>query len=76
MNESISNYYEVKIVGEGNFSIIHLYEDKESKQQYAIKVINKKKLLKLSKEDEVVMEKHCLSKLNEFGITPWIFSTF
>jgi hypothetical protein len=49
-------------LGHGNFCSIHPARLRESDQQYAMKVMNKRNVEKLYKEKDVLMEKHALSR--------------
>lgn len=54
----------IKQIGTGNFSEIYLVEEKRTKKQYALKVVNKVKVQKLHKENDCLMEKYVLNKIN------------
>jgi len=57
------NYTKIRKAGDGNFSEIWLVEKKDTKEQYALKIINIQRLRQLHKENDVVMEVHCLNRL-------------
>lgn len=57
----LSDFELGKILGEGNYSRVFLGTLKESGQQVAVKVIEKKKLERYKKQAEALMEKHILS---------------
>eukprot|EP01053_Blabericola_migrator_P011538 Blabericola_migrator_1__11537@NODE_689_length_6864_cov_83_601000_g500_i0_p3_GENE_NODE_689_length_6864_cov_83_601000_g500_i0NODE_689_length_6864_cov_83_601000_g500_i0_p3_ORF_typecomplete_len576_score83_25Pkinase/PF00069_25/3_4e53Pkinase_Tyr/PF07714_17/0_0051Pkinase_Tyr/PF07714_17/2_8e32Kinaselike/PF14531_6/1_1e10Kdo/PF06293_14/3_2e08Pkinase_fungal/PF17667_1/3e06Pkinase_fungal/PF17667_1/6_8e03RIO1/PF01163_22/6_1e06WaaY/PF06176_11/2_2e05YrbLPhoP_reg/PF10707_9/0_00078FTA2/PF13095_6/0_093EcKinase/PF0 len=53
-----------RLLGEGNFSKVYNATLKTSGENVALKVVDWPKLKRLRKEKEVLMEKHCLIKLN------------
>jgi 3-phosphoinositide dependent protein kinase-1 len=55
----------VRKLGDGNFSEIHLVNDSLTNKNYALKTIEKTNLLRIRKEKDVFMEKHCLLKLKD-----------
>lgn len=46
-------------LGDGNFSEIMTVYDPVEKETYALKIIEKQNLLRIRKEKDVFMEKHC-----------------
>jgi 3-phosphoinositide dependent protein kinase-1 len=70
------DYIQVKQVGLGNFSEIFLARHKETGGEFAMKIIPKLKLKSLHKESDVIMEKHCLKKLEGFDHVIKLYDTF
>lgn len=65
-SEDKSEFYDhLKLIGEGNFSQIFLVKRKDKEEKYAMKVVNKQRVKMLHKENDLVMEKHCLTKLKD-----------
>ena len=58
-------YDHLKIIGEGNFSQIFLARRRGGEEKYAMKVVNKQRVKMLRKENDLVMEKHCLIKMKD-----------
>lgn len=58
-------YDHLKLVGEGNFSQIFLVRRKGKEETYAMKVVNKQRVKMLHKENDLLMEKHCLIKMKD-----------
>jgi len=57
------NYKKLEKVGDGNFSEIWLVEKNDTKEKFALKIISQQRLRQLHKENDVVMEIHCLNRL-------------
>jgi len=70
LSTKAEDYMQVKQIGLGNFSEIYLVRHKDNGEEFALKIIPKQKLKSLHKENDVIMEKHCLKKLegNEYVI--------
>lgn len=69
--------YEIKEqIGEGNFTKIYLAYNKILKKNVALKIAEKARLIKLHKEKELFIEKHCLTKLKEIPSVVNIYETF
>ena len=69
--------YEIKEeIGQGNFTKIHLAYNKKHKKTVALKIAEKSRLIKLHKEKELFIEKHCLTKLKDVESVVNIYETF
>eukprot|EP00922_Rhytidocystis_sp_ex-Travisia-forbesii_P020447 GHVS01030081.1.p1 GENE.GHVS01030081.1~~GHVS01030081.1.p1 ORF type:complete len:571 (+),score=93.93 GHVS01030081.1:137-1849(+) len=67
---SIKHFSLERCIGEGNFSEVHLAVHKQTGQQYAIKTINKDKVTRLGKANDVRMERHIGMRVKEAGGHP------
>lgn len=72
----IDNFVELEHVGTGNFSTIFKGKSKQDGRVYAIKEVEKMKLKRMEKEADIIMEKHCLTKLKEWPYAVQIERTF
>ena len=72
----IDSYTLFDIIGRGNFTDIFAAEDKETKRSVAIKIAEKQKLVRLHKERDLMVEKHCLNKLKEEDEVVDLLDTF
>jgi tetratricopeptide (TPR) repeat protein len=77
---SINDFHYIEDLGEGNFTRIFSAELKKTKQIYVIKSVEKETIDKIRKRhknvnNEILMEKRALSKLNHVNIVK-LFSTF
>jgi len=70
------NYTKIRKAGDGNFSEIWLVEKKDTKDQYALKIINIQRLRQLHKENDVVMEVHCLNRLADCDYVIKLYERF
>jgi serine/threonine protein kinase len=70
------DYIQIKQIGVGNFSEILLVKKKDTEGEFAMKMIPKLKLRQLHKENDVIIEKHCLKKLEPSGCVIKLFDTF
>lgn len=54
--------YIIDPIGHGGYSSVHIAQVKGSPQQYALKIIGKRRIQMLHKEQDVLMEKHALTR--------------
>lgn len=73
---SIKDFQYLHKIGEGNFSEIFRGQCRFEKKLYAIKYIRKEKMKTLRKEQDVLMERHCLAKLKASPFVVRLHSTF
>ena len=72
----IDDFELLDIIGRGNFTDIFKAIEKSTKKEFAIKVAEKAKLIKLHKEDDLFVEKHCLNKLKGVNNVVQLHETF
>ena len=72
----IDGYEMFDVIGRGNFTDIFEAEVKETKERVAIKIAEKQKLVRLHKERDLMVEKHCLNKLKDVDGVIDLFETF
>ncbi|KAG0141026.1 hypothetical protein CROQUDRAFT_136376 [Cronartium quercuum f. sp. fusiforme G11] len=66
---TILDYQLVQVLGSGSFSVIWLAKNKKSSDVYAIKIINKKKLLLENAQENLISEVEIMKKLKgKFGV--------
>lgn len=65
-----------KDLGEGSYSTVVLATDKITKKQYAVKVLDKRHIIKEKKVKYVNIEKHALNRLTGFNGIISLFFTF
>ncbi|EGW32513.1 uncharacterized protein SPAPADRAFT_153551 [Spathaspora passalidarum NRRL Y-27907] len=64
-----------KLIGEGSYSTVVLAVDKNTSKQYAIKILDKRHIIKEKKVKYVNIEKHALNRLtNRMGIISLYFT--
>ena len=73
------DFYFGRIIGEGSFSTVYLCKEvSNSNKEYAIKVCNKKLIMKEKKTEAIMREKKAMQMLNA-GASPYfvkLFATF
>ena len=74
--EGFERFRDIKKVGQGNFSDIFSAVEIATNKPYAIKRINKMRLKHIRKEDDIMMEKHCLRKLSGNPYVIEMYETF
>lgn len=72
----LDDFERIKQIGEGNFSTICLVEHRETKKQFALKIVDKLKIKRIHKEGDILAEKHCLCKLENSNVTVKLITTF
>jgi len=60
-----SNYQIMMQIGSGNFSELFMVEHKETKILYTMKTFTKSRVEQLKKQEDVLMEKHVMHKIEE-----------
>ena len=63
-NFNLEDYILMLSIGTGNFSEVHLVENKTTKILYAMKSFEKRRVESLHKERDVLMEKYALEKIS------------
>ena len=76
IKRDFDSFYDIKKIGDGNFSEIFKATCKSTNKVYAIKQINKQRVKQLHKEADIVMEKYVLEKLNDCKYVTNIYETF
>ena len=64
----IKEFKIIKEIGRGGYATVHLVERENDKKIFALKLIDKKFLLKNNKKDEALIEKYVLSTINHPSI--------
>ena len=64
----IKEFKIIKEIGRGGYATVHLVERESDKKFFALKLIDKKFLLKYNKKDEALIEKYVLSHINHPSI--------
>ena len=59
------NYITLMSIGQGNFSEVFMVEHIETKVLYSLKMFTKKRVEMLKKQEDVLMEKHVMEKIDE-----------
>lgn len=62
-NFKLDDYVCMMLIGSGNFSEIYMVEDKVTKILYAMKTFSKMRVEQLHKQEDVLMEKHVMEKI-------------
>ena len=62
-NFKLNDYVCMMLIGSGNFSEIYMVEDKVTKILYAMKTFSKMRVEQLHKQEDVLMEKHVMEKI-------------
>ena len=60
-----SNYLIMMQIGSGNFSELFMVEHKETKILYTMKTFTKSRVEQLKKQEDILMEKHVMQKIEE-----------
>lgn len=76
LKNPIHKYEILEEIGSGNFTSIHRALEKESGKHWAMKIAEKKILVKKHKERDLLAEKHCLNKLKGVAGVVQIHQTF
>jgi len=64
----IKEFKIIKEIGRGGYATVHLVERENDKKIFALKLIDKKFLLKYNKKDEALIEKYVLSSISHPSI--------
>ena len=64
----IKEFKIIKEIGRGGYATVHLVEREKDKKIFALKLIDKKFLLKYNKKDEALIEKYILSNISHPSI--------
>jgi hypothetical protein len=59
------NYVQLMSIGNGNFSEVFMVEHVETKVLYSLKMFTKRRIESLNKQEDVLMEKHVMEKIEE-----------
>lgn len=73
---TIDEFYVGKLIGNGNFTTIFEAEHLKTKQKYALKQALKQKLTTKNKFGDMLMERHCLTRLRSNERVVSLFGTF
>lgn len=76
LKNPIHKYEILEEIGCGNFTSIHRALEKETGKHWAVKIAQKKVLVKKHKEKDLLAEKHCLNKLKGVAGVVQIHQTF
>jgi serine/threonine protein kinase len=63
-------------IGQGNFTTLFKVIEKKTQREFALKVAEKAKLVRMHKETDLVAERHCLMKLKDLPQVVRIEETF
>lgn len=66
-NFNPDDYVILMMIGKGNFSEMYLVEHKETKILYAMKLFLKARVEQIKKQEDVLMEKHVMQKIEPHG---------
>lgn len=72
----IDDFELLDLIGRGNFTDIFKAVERNTNKIYAVKVAEKTKLIKLHKEDDLFIEKHCLDRLKDIKNVVRLHETF
>jgi 3-phosphoinositide dependent protein kinase-1 len=72
----IKDFEMLEEIGQGNFTTLYKVIDKKTDKEYALKVAEKAKVVRMHKETDLVVEKHCLSKLKDVHSVVKLEETF
>lgn len=72
----IKDFEMLDVIGQGNFTILYKVIEKKTQKEFALKVAEKAKLIRMHKETDLVAERHCLMKLRDVPQIVKIEETF
>ena len=73
----MDDFERIRQAGTGNFTEIWLVKSREDEsKQYALKIVEKQKVTRLRKQNDILMEKHCLNKLKDCEYVVQLHETF